>query len=102
MVTSVPPKASRYELPPVGSAEGWPSGVGDQLARKDFVHDLGAGGDHCPQFAAVHDPRGTGARVPGQAGDLLPGTPELDMRLSTETSWPSVRRTAPRRPWKRR
>jgi hypothetical protein len=56
----------------------------DQLARKDFVHDLGAGGDHWAQFAAVHDLRGAGAGVPGQAAISSTGTPELDMRLTNE------------------
>src|SRR5690242_5244673 len=41
------------------------------LGLEELVHDLGAGGDHRVQFAAVDDFGGAGAGMPGQAGDLL-------------------------------
>src|SRR5206468_512449 len=40
---------------------------------EELVHDLGAGGDDGPEFAAVDDLGGAGGGVPGEAGDLLDG-----------------------------
>src|SRR5207247_2182533 len=40
---------------------------------EELVHDLGAGGDDGPEFAAVDDLGGAGGGVPGQPGDLLDG-----------------------------
>src|SRR6516225_12325576 len=49
---------------------------------EEFVHDLGAGGDDGPQFAAVDDLGGAGGGVPGQAGDLLNADPAVLSRLT--------------------
>jgi hypothetical protein len=38
---------------------------------EDLVHDLGAGGDHGPQFPAVDDLGGAGGGVPGLGGRSL-------------------------------
>ena len=46
-------------------------------SREELVHDLGAGGDDGPQFAAVDDLGGAGGGVPGQAGDLLDADPAV-------------------------
>src|SRR6185437_13899561 len=50
----------------VGGGSGSGAGSGEEL-----VHDLGAGGDDGPEFAAVDDLGGAGGGVPGEAGDLL-------------------------------
>src|SRR6516164_9190750 len=44
---------------------------------EELVHDLGAGGDHRPQLAPVHDLGGAGGGVPGQPGDLLDADPAV-------------------------
>src|SRR5579864_7365933 len=61
----------------LGGAGLWRrSGSGAGLGRcEELVHDLGAGGDDGPQFAAVDDLGGAGGGVAGQAGDLLDADP---------------------------
>jgi len=49
----------------------------DLTSSEEFVHDLGAGGDHRPQFPAVDDLGCPGGGVPGEAGDLLDGHPAV-------------------------
>jgi hypothetical protein len=56
---------------PIGRRESAAETLGNQLAREDPVHNLSAGSDDRPQFAAVHHLRGTGAGMPDQACDLL-------------------------------
>src|SRR6266568_9333816 len=56
------------------AAPGAARGLG---SCEELVHDLGAGGDDGPQFAAVDDLGGAGGGVPGQAGDLLDADPAV-------------------------
>src|SRR5690348_1537758 len=62
---------------------GWLVLVGGSQAgmglasAEELVHDLGAGGDDRPQFAAVDDLGGAGGGVPGQPGDLLDADPAV-------------------------
>jgi hypothetical protein len=49
----------------------------DLAFAEEFVHDLGAGGDHRSQFAAVDDLGCPGGGVPGQPGDLLDADPAV-------------------------
>ena len=44
---------------------------------EELVHDLGAGGDHRPQFPAVGDFGGVGGGVSDQPGDLLDADPAV-------------------------
>ena len=54
-----------------------PADASAQTSSEELVHDLGAGGDHRPQFPAVDDLGGAGRGVPGQAGDLLDADPAV-------------------------
>src|SRR5215468_3311459 len=58
-----------------GAGRGSRAGTRGLASAEELVHDLGAGGDDRPQFAAVDDLGGPGGGVSGEPGDLLDADP---------------------------